>query len=127
MATRRTRRVSSIVKPSVRRYLPFAVDALAILAFATFGRRSHQEGVSVAGVLSVAWPFLAGWAVGATALGVWRHPGSPGLAARAFAVALPVAFALRAVSGRGLAIAFVIVAVVTTGLLLVGRRLLVRW
>ena len=127
MASGRSLRNSSTVTPSVRRYLPFAIDALAILAFATFGRRSHQEGVSIAGVLSVAWPFLVGWAVGATATGLWRDPRSPVLATRAFAVALPVAFALRAVSGRGLAIAFVIVAVVTTGLLLVGRRRLLRW
>ena len=41
-----------------------AADVVLVLLFATIGRASHREGLSVAGVLEVAWPFLAALAVG---------------------------------------------------------------
>lgn len=107
---------------AARRTLPLVIDAVAIVGFAAAGRRSHGEGVSAMGVLSVAWPFLVGWAIGAMVSGLVRDPDSANRALKAFGVGIPIAFVLRRLAGGGLAPAFVIVALITTGLLLVGRR-----
>lgn len=40
------------------------VDIVLVLAFSAFGRRSHDEGLDLTGVLTTAWPFLAGLALG---------------------------------------------------------------
>ena len=45
-----------------------AADLIAVVAFAATGRRSHAEGLTVAGVAQTAWPFLAGTLVGLVAL-----------------------------------------------------------
>ena len=102
----------------------FAVDALAILLFAALGRRNHDEGSTVTGVLVVAWPFLAGWTIAWFATRLRRHPRAPAAAARALALAIPVALLLRVATGRGIAPAFIVVAIVFLGLVLVGRRAL---
>ena len=39
-------------------------DIVGVLVFCTIGRRSHAEGLTVAGVAETAWPFLVGTAVG---------------------------------------------------------------
>ena len=41
-----------------------AADAVCVVVFCTIGRRSHAEGLTVAGIAETAWPFLAGTAVG---------------------------------------------------------------
>ena len=46
------------------RLVPLLLDAAFVLLFATVGRRSHAEGVTVSGVLHTAWPFLVGTAAG---------------------------------------------------------------
>lgn len=35
-------------------------DIVCVVVFCTVGRRSHAEGLSVAGTAETAWPFLAG-------------------------------------------------------------------
>jgi hypothetical protein len=57
-----------------RRPTWLAVDLLALLVFATIGRRSHAEGITVAGVLSTAWPFAVGAVVGWLVVRAWRRP-----------------------------------------------------
>ena len=47
---------------------------LCVLAFVVIGRASHQDGESLAGVTSTAWPFLAGLAAGEAATRAWRRP-----------------------------------------------------
>lgn len=44
-----------------RKALLVGGDALALLAFAAIGRANHGESLDLGSVLSVAWPFLAGW------------------------------------------------------------------
>lgn len=87
------------------------LDALAILVFVTIGRSSHEEGITIAGVASTAWPFLIGAIVGWLVARVWQRPIS--LAPGALAVWLgsfAVGMALRVVSGQGTAVSFMIVA-----------------
>ncbi|MDX6376772.1 MAG: hypothetical protein QOE98_1075 [Gaiellaceae bacterium] len=105
----------------------FGVDVIAIVLFAVLGRRNHDEGSTVMGVLIVAWPFLAGWTIGWFATRLDRRPASAGVALRALAVAIPVALVLRVATGRGIAPAFVVVAIVFLGLALAGRRALLSF
>jgi hypothetical protein len=100
----------------------FLVDVAAIVLFAVLGRRNHGEGTAAAGVLVVAAPFLAGWTLAWFATRLHRAPASATRALVALAVALPAALVLRAVTGRGDAPAFVVVAAVFLGVTLVGRR-----
>jgi hypothetical protein len=100
----------------------FAIDVLAIVLFAALGRRNHDEGSSVAGVLVVAWPFLAGWTIAWFATRLDRRPRSAASAFLALVVAVPAAMVLRSVTDRGVAPAFVVVAFVFLGAALVGRR-----
>lgn len=105
---------------------PLALDALCVLVFVTLGRRNHEEGTAVAGVLETAAPFLlalaAGWAAGLTrskavqglrfGLWVWACTLIVGMVLRRFAF------------DRGTATSFVVVATVFLGLFLLGWRLI---
>lgn len=105
-----------------------ACDVVAVLLFVALGRRSHDEGGNVvAGVLSVAAPFLIALAVGWAAARAWRAP----LTLRTGLVVWPVTVALgmllrRFAFDRSTATSFIVVASVATGLLLLGWRLVAR-
>jgi hypothetical protein len=102
----------------------FGADVVAIVLFAVLGRRNHDEGSAVSGVLVTAWPFLAGWVIAWFATRLDRRPRSAMGALRALVVAVPVALLLRVVTDRGSAPAFIVVAFVFLGVVLVGRRAL---
>jgi peptidoglycan/LPS O-acetylase OafA/YrhL len=99
-------------------------DAVLILVFAAVGRDAHQRGDVVAGVFLTAWPFLAGAALGWVASKAWRNPFSvrrTGLAV--WLGALAGGMALRLLTNQTVVLPFVIVALLSLGLLLVGWRL----
>lgn len=105
------------------------LDALLVIVFAAMGRRSHAEGLTLAGVAQTAWPFLAGtlagWVVGSLTL-------SAPARSLTFAVVVVVAtvvvgMLLRVVSGAGTAASFVLVATAVLTVLLLGWRLIARW
>ncbi len=100
------------------------VDAVLLLSFATFGRANHDEGIGVAGVLTVAWPFLVAWVVAGVAVKLPREPLSPRRATLAWSIALPFAILGRAIGGRGIDPAFLVVAALFTFACLVGWRVL---
>lgn len=101
----------------------FVVDLAFVLLFATVGRMSHAEGVTVAGVLGVAWPFvvalLVGWAVARRRSG-WpvRMPGS----STVWLVTAVLGLVLRVASGGGFAWTFGLVTLMALGLFLLGWR-----
>jgi hypothetical protein len=100
-------------------------DAALILVFAAIGRDAHQRGEAVTGVLLTAWPFLAGAALAWIAARAWRAPLSirpAGLSVWLGTVA--GGMILRALTGQTVVLAFVIVALLSLGLFLVGYRLL---
>ncbi|MBA4103553.1 MAG: DUF3054 domain-containing protein [Arthrobacter sp.] len=102
-----------------------AADVVLILVFAAVGRDAHQRGDILAGVLQTAWPFLAGAALGWLVARAWRDPLSvrrAGLAVWLGSVA--GGMTLRAVTGQTVVLPFVIVALLSLGVLLVGYRLL---
>lgn len=105
------------------------LDAAFVVVFAAIGRASHAEDV-LGGLAVTAWPFLvalaAGWAVALA----WRAPAAPlRTGIPVWALTVVGGMLLRAVSGQGVQVAFVIVASLVLGLFLIGWRavaLLVR-
>jgi hypothetical protein len=103
------------------------LDVLAVLVFATVGRRSHAEGLTVAGVLDTAWPFLTGVVVGWLLTRAWKHPAAVvPVGVGVWLAALVVGMMLRRLSGDGTALPFVVVATVVLAALLVGWRAAAR-
>jgi peptidoglycan/LPS O-acetylase OafA/YrhL len=101
-------------------------DAALILIFAAIGRDAHQRGDVIAGVLLTAWPFLAGAAVAWLGRRVWRAPlrvWPAGVSVWIGAVALGML--LRALTGQTVVVPFVIVALLSLGVFLLGYRLIV--
>jgi hypothetical protein len=99
------------------------VDVVVVLLFVAIGRHTHDHGVSLAGMASTSWPFLAGLAVGWVVVVL---PGGDGTAVGSGAVVclstVAVGMALRVVAGQGTAVAFVLVALGFLGALLLGWR-----
>lgn len=104
-----------------------ALDAVLVTAFAALGRSSHAEQLTVAGVAATAWPFLLGLVVGwaVAALLGRRTPLTVRAAWPVWLLTVAVGMLLRRSSGAGTAAAFVVVATVTLGVLLLGWRALV--
>lgn len=99
------------------------VDVIGVLVFCAVGRRSHAEGLTIAGVASTAWPFLTGTAVGWLAARAWRRPTAvvpTGLVVWLSTVV--IGMLLRKISSAGVAASFVLVAAVVTAVLLLGWR-----
>lgn len=100
-----------------------AADLICVLVFTALGRRNHAEGVSLAGVAATAWPFLAGTLIGWLLARGWRRPAA--LAPTGLVVwvsTVVVGMTLRWATGAGIAVSFILVASLVTGLLLLGWR-----
>ncbi|MCM3781232.1 DUF3054 domain-containing protein [Microbacterium hydrocarbonoxydans] len=107
------------------RFVPaFVLDAVFVLVFAVIGRASHQE--DAAGFLVTAWPFLVALLLGhltaALLPGRPRRPWSLAWGAVVWVVTVVGGVLLRVVSGDTAQVAFIIVATLVLGVLLVGWR-----
>jgi hypothetical protein len=100
-----------------------AADVICVLVFCAVGRRSHDEGLNIAGVATTAWPFLTGTVIGWLASRAWRRPTAvvpTGVVVWLCTVA--VGMLLRKASSAGVAASFVLVAASVTAVLLLGWR-----
>ncbi len=100
-----------------------ATDAVCVIVFAAVGRRSHAEGVNLAGVAETAWPFVTGVAVGWVVSLGWRRPYSlipTGVAV--WVCTIVVGMLLRKLTSAGVAPSFIVVASLSTAVLLLGWR-----
>lgn len=102
-------------------------DVACVLAFAASGRATHQEGMSIGGILNTAWPFLvalvAAWLISRG----WGHPTSPWPTGTVlWAVTVVAGLGLRAATGGGLAGGFPYVAAGVLALFLIGWRVVAR-
>ncbi len=98
------------------------LDVLLVLAFVLIGRGSHGEHV-LAGAATTLWPFGTGLVVGWLLCVAWRRPLAvlpTGVVV--WAATLVLGMLLRAVSGQGIAVSFVIVAAVVLAVFLIGWR-----
>ena len=106
--------------------LALIIDVVLVVVFAAIGRATHDGdvlGPFGSGLATTAWPFVVALLVGWLATRAWRRPVAvvkTGLPVWAITVALGMV--LRALSGQGVAVAFVIVATITLALLLLGWR-----
>lgn len=103
--------------------LAAVLDIVCVLVFATVGRRSHDEGLTLAGVAETAWPFVTGTLLGWLLIRGWRRPvalAPTGLAV--WVATVVVGMALRKLTGQGTAVSFVVVASIATAILLLGWR-----
>ena len=98
-------------------------DVVCVIAFCTIGRRSHAEGLTVAGIAQTAWPFLAGTGVGWLLIGGWRRPFTViPVGVVVWVCTVVVGMVLRKVTSAGVSASFVVVASVSTAVLLLGWR-----
>ena len=100
-----------------------AVDLLLVGLFAVIGRLSHYGSLTVGGWWTTAWPFLIGTLLAWVVLTVARRP--PAALTSGVVVwlgALVGGMVLRQLSGQGTATAFVVVATLVLGLLIVLPR-----
>ena len=106
-----------------RALIALFADTVCVIVFCTIGRRSHAEGLTVAGIAQTAWPFLAGTGVGWLLIGGWRRPFTvipTGVVV--WVCTVVVGMVLRKATSAGVSTSFVVVASVSTAVLLLGWR-----
>lgn len=108
-----------------RKWIPLVViDLLLVIVFAVLGRRSHAEGLDLAGIFDTATPFLVALLVFSCIGVLWREPHRIwpyGVIIWIGTVALGLI--LRVLFGATAAVPFIIVATLVLGVFLLGRRL----
>lgn len=117
--TRRTARPAA--RPEILRAA--VLDAALVVVFVLIGRASHGEDLAPSGVLGTAWPFLAAGVVGWIVARAWRAPSRvvpTGLLV--WGVMIVVGMVLRALTGEGVVVPFVITTAIILGILLLGWR-----
>ncbi|GAB3617793.1 DUF3054 domain-containing protein [Okibacterium endophyticum] len=106
--------------------LALLADAVLVVVFTVIGRASHHEGIlgeGGLGLLTTTWPFLAALGIGWCASLAWRRPLAPvRTGIPVWVITLVGGMLLRALSGQGTALPFIIVASVTLLVFLVGWR-----
>jgi hypothetical protein len=113
-----------------RQAWPIAVlgDAAAIVLFAVIGRANHDESTGAHGVWHTAWPVLLGAALGLAVTAYARlSPTTVRAGVRVWVWTLVIGMVVRAATGAGTAIAFVIVAAIVLAVFLVGWRAALTW
>ncbi|MDA8295562.1 MAG: DUF3054 domain-containing protein [Actinomycetota bacterium] len=108
----------------MRRVLAAVGDLVAVLVFVGIGRSAHGHVVDLAGMVSTAWPFVAGVAIGWMAAQAWRSPVGRRSGLTVWLCCVAVGMLLRVVAGQGTAAAFIAVALGFLGLELLGWRIL---
>jgi hypothetical protein len=109
---------------SRRTVIAALADVACIVVFVAIGRRNHDEGEAVDGILTVAAPFLIALVVGWIAARAWTKPMQVDKAFIIWPVTVALGMVLRnLVFDRGTALPFIIVATLVTGVFLVGWRM----
>jgi hypothetical protein len=103
---------------------PPIMDAVCLCAFVILGRQSHDISEGAQWLLTVVWPFIAGWFAAALALGLYTARRRPGVRLAMTEVAgIAIALVLRStVTHRDTPFTFIIVAVGFILLTTVGWR-----
>lgn len=103
------------------------LDTASVLAFVVIGRRNHNEGTALDGVMTVAAPFLIALATGWLVSRAWRRPMNLRIGFIIWMTTVIVGLLLRnLVFDRGIATSFVIVATLFLGAALLGWRAIFR-
>jgi peptidoglycan/LPS O-acetylase OafA/YrhL len=106
-------------------FLSAVIDLVLVVVFVLIGRASHRE--DLAGSLNTLWPFAGGLAAGWVIARAWRSPRAiawTGITVWVSTVA--VGMLLRAATGQGVELAFIIVTTIVLAAFLLGWRALAR-
>ena len=104
-----------------------ATDVVCVIVFCTIGRRSHAEGLTVSGIAETAWPFLVGTAAGWLLSRGWQRPAAlVPTGVTVWLCTVVVGMLLRKLTSAGTATSFIVVASLSTALLILGWRAGVR-
>ncbi len=107
------------------RRVPLAVgiDVFCVTLFVAIGRREHERGSAITGLIETAAPFLLALALAWVLLRAWRRPTDWRTGLGIWATTLVAGMVLRnVVFGDGTATSFVVVAAAFLALFLVGWR-----
>ena len=108
-----------------RPWIPALIDVVLIVAFAAIGMSSHEESISALTLATVAWPFLAGGAIGWLVSRAWRNPAAPlRTGVPVWILAAGGGMILRMATGGGFAVPFLVVTLIVLAVLLIGWRAL---
>ena len=103
------------------------IDVVAVAVFVVIGQRNHDGSSDVYGIINLAAPFLIALLTSWVVLRTWRGPFNRASFVATWAITVTGGlFLRRVVFDRGIATAFIIVTVITLGLLLGLGRLLSR-
>jgi hypothetical protein len=103
------------------------IDVVAVVVFVVIGQRNHDGSSDVYGIINLAAPFLIALLTSWVVLRTWRGPFNRASFVATWVITVAGGlFLRRVVFDRGIATAFIIVAVITLGLLLGLGRLLSR-
>ena len=104
--------------------LGLALDTALICMFAAIGRRSHAESGALLSIVTTAWPFLAGMAVGwlVWVSAVRRAPLRVREGIPVWLATVAIGMVLRHLTDAGTAVSFIVVATVFLGAALLGWR-----
>jgi hypothetical protein len=114
---------------SSRRSAAYALglDLLSIVVFVAIGRRSHDEGSALTGIVKTAAPFVMGLTLAWLIVRAWRWPLAIITGLAIWPITLLVGMMCRnLIFGRDTPVSFVIVATVFLGLCFVGWRMAAR-
>ena len=114
------------MRPKYLLFLPAVLlDVLAVVVFIVIGQRNHDGASDVYGIISLAAPFLIALATSWAILRTWRGPFNRASFVATWAITVVGGlFLRRVIFDRGIAMAFIIVAVISLGVLLGLGRLL---
>ena len=106
--------------------LPLLADLVCVLVFAAAGKGSHEAGKSEWVVLAIVWPFAVGVLAAHAALVARGRSARPVVPAgvAVLATTYVLGMVLRVVSGRGIAVGFLVVAAIFLAVTLLGWRAL---
>jgi len=103
------------------------IDVVAVVVFVVIGQRNHDGSSDVYGIINLAAPFLIALLTSWVVLRTWREPFNRASFVATWVITVAGGlFLRRVVFDRGIATAFIIVTVITLGLLLGLGRLLSR-
>ncbi len=120
------RRHTGAMETSRRVTIAALADAAVVMVFVAIGRRSHDEGSALRGLVETAAPFLLGLTTAWLAARSWQNPFAVRTALMIWPVTVAVGMVLRrVVFDDGTAPSFIVVATTFLGLFLLGWRMAV--
>jgi hypothetical protein len=118
---------SITTRPKLSAIIAGVIDVVAVVVFVVIGQRNHDGSSDVYGIINLAAPFLIALLTSWVLLRTWRGPFNRASFVATWVITVAGGlFLRRVVFDRGIATAFIIVTVITLGLLLGLGRLLSR-